>query len=174
MRISDWSSDVCSSDLRCRSRGFVRERGRKDNRCVRGLRACPLSGWERARQPATARGGETYGRLTAGGRNDGRRARARRRQGQDQARGAAVLRVAFLRVVARLAVFVALAAFAGAFFFAAVSLRTADLRTVALRATVLRAGGPPWRRSSAVSSSTRSLRSARSSDRKSTRLNSSH
>src|SRR3546814_12239285 len=81
MRISDWSSDVCSSDLRCRSRGFVRERGRKDNRCVRGLRACPLSGWERARQPATARGGETYGRLTAGGRNDGRRARDRKSGG---------------------------------------------------------------------------------------------
>src|SRR3546814_4753707 len=76
--------------------------------------------------------------------------------GADQARGAAVLRVAFLRVVARLAVFVALAAFfAGAFFFAAVSLRTADLRTVALRAPVLRAGDPPWRRSSAVSSSDR-------------------
>src|SRR3546814_20037585 len=102
MRISDWSSDVCSSDL-----------------------------------------------LTAGGRNDGRRARARRRQGQDQARGAAVLRVAFLRVVARLAVFVALAAFAGAFFFAAVSLRTADLRNVALRPPALRAGDPPWWLSSA-------------------------
>src|SRR5690606_24564106 len=131
--------------------GAVRCGDRKDNRCVPGC--VPQVREREARQPATEGEGEQTvverlaGETVAVARGDGRTGRNQPLE--------AVLRVAFLRVVVRLA---ALPAFLATFLAGAAFLAAAFLRAGALRA-----GLPPWRRSSAVSSSTRSLRSARSS-----------
>src|SRR3546814_12475371 len=60
MRISDWSSDVCSSDLRLsRTRGLLR--GRRDRNWQRGAGRGPDGGAERARRRRCRREPALYG-----------------------------------------------------------------------------------------------------------------